>query len=121
MTEHNPYPAQVADLITDGMAALGDGLTHDPGAVRDKFLAESRAKLAAAQAVATLAHAHETRTAALVALAALDPSKVEQAGPLPQEAYLAAAYALGMADDDDAPAEVHGENDPADADFGDLK
>jgi hypothetical protein len=100
MTEHNPYPAQVADLISQAFATLGEGLERETQPERDEFLEEARSKRAAAQAVATLAHAHETRILALATLAGLDPVKVEAAGPLPQEAFAAAAVALGLVEGD---------------------
>lgn len=100
MTEHNPYPAQVADLITAAMDNLGTALTLENADSREEYLARSTAKLAAAQAVATLAHAHETRVLALATLAGLDPVKVEASGPMPQEAYTAAAVALGLVEED---------------------
>lgn len=129
MTENNPYPAQVADLITAAVASLADALTKDPGPAREALMAEAYARSQVAQALATLAHAHETRVLALATLAGLDPRAVHQAGALPIEAYTAAGRALGMIED--APA-VEAEalealrrkltgRDPADADLGDLK
>lgn len=133
MTEQNPYPAQVADLVSQAFAALGAGFALEPGDDRDNHLAEAQAQLAAAQAIATLAHAHETRTLALVTLAGLDPVQVGEAGELPREALITAARALNLVDEDDAPAEddaaiermiadgLLASGDPADADLGDLK
>jgi hypothetical protein len=100
MTEHNPYPAQVADLITEAFQDLGTGLSNEHPGDRPYYLARATAKFSAAQAVATLAHAHETRVLALATLAGLDPVKVEAAGPLPQEAFAAAAVALGLVEED---------------------
>lgn len=127
MTEHNPYPAQVADLVTQAFSSLADGLARMPGDGREDHLAEANARFQAAQAIASLAHAHETRTLALATLAGLDPVKVEQAGPIPQEAYLAAAASLGLLfleEGQDATLEALraalAGDDPADADLGDF-
>lgn len=127
MTEHNPYPAQVADLVTNAFQSLGDGLASEHPADREHHLAEANARFQAAQAIASLAHAHETRTLALATLAGLDPVKVEQAGPIPQEAYLAAAASLGLLfleEGQDATLEALraalAGDDPADADLGDF-
>lgn len=133
MTEQNPYPAQVADLINQAFATLGEGLEREAQAERDEFLEEAKLRMAAAQAIAALAHAHETRALALATLAGLDPVQVDQAGDLPREALIAAARALSLVDEDDAPAEddaaiermiadgLLASGDPADADLGDLK
>ena len=100
MTEHNPYPAQVAELIEDAFKRLGNALAMSPGKRRNDMTLEAQLKVEAAQALATLAHAHETRVLALATLAGLDPVKVEASGPMPQEAYTAAAVALGLVEED---------------------
>jgi hypothetical protein len=127
MTNQEDYTERVADLVATAFDTMGEALAKPAGVARNGLTAKAQLQMEAAQAVATLAHARETRILALATLAGLDPVKVDQAGDLPREAYLAAAYALGLVDEGDQvdvealKRQLTGDHDPADADLGDLK
>lgn len=130
MTENNPqegYADKVADLVSTAFDNIGEALKQPAGAKRNGLTEKAKLQVAAAQVLSNLNLAHEVRIQTLATLAGLDPAAVKQAGALPQEAYTMAAYALGLIEDEPDQERIEalkrslmGENDPADADLGDL-
>jgi hypothetical protein len=127
MTKQENYSQRVADLIEQAFHCLGDGLAREPGDGREDFLEEAQLRMAAAQAIASLATARESRVRALLQLAALESVGGDAPEPLiAREAYAQAALMLGMVEDlDEMTMEqlrdlLTGDKDPADADLGDL-
>jgi len=127
MTQKN-YHEQTAELIESAFKDLGNAMSNTTTEERAGHTAIADLKIKAAQAVATLAHARETRVLAIATLAGLDPREVDQRGDLPREAYAAAAVALGLVEDQGADGDLSmeelrealGAEDPADKDMGDL-
>lgn len=123
MTEQNPYPAQVADLI----AGAFERFDANTDALEVPDVERAVLQMQAAQAIATLALASETRIQSFITLAGLKAVGGEAPNPeIARQAYTAAAIALGLvdgepdqADIDDLMAALRGD-DPADKDLGDL-
>jgi hypothetical protein len=131
MTENNPqedYAGKVADLVSTAFDTMGEALKQPAGAKRNGLTDKAKLQVAAAQVLSNLNTAREIRIQTFAILAGLDPAAVQQAGELPREAYTAAAWALGLVEDGEDQERIEslrrslmGENDPADADLGDLK
>lgn len=128
MTKQEDYPAQVAALIEQAFHNLGNGLVEEHGKARSNFFAEANLQVEAAKAIATLNAARETRLQTLVDLATAVPADGSPVNSdLVQEAYTAAAYGLGLIQeepDQERIEEIRRAlqlDDPADADLGDLK
>lgn len=119
--KENDYPAQTAEMIERAFDDLRDGTAAE--------IASGR--LLAAQAIATLGAARETRIQSLLMVATAAPADGRSLNPeLTEAAYGAALTMLGLVDEEppmDLTAErleylrsVGLDNDPADADLGDL-
>lgn len=131
MTQRDNYEEQVADLVSVAFDNLGDALKQPAGAHRNALTAKAQLQVEAAQVLATLNLARESRVRALLDVAAIetvggDPVSTAVA----REAYATAVIALGLVEDEDANKMTTEQlmealgfdgNDPADADLGDLK
>ena len=131
MTQPDNYEERVADLVSAAFDTLGEALKNPAGAVRNGLTAKAQLQVEAAQVLAILNLARESRVRALLDVAAIGEVAGEPVAPVvAREAYITAGLALGLIDEDEAPemtteelldALGHGGNDPADADLGDLK
>lgn len=128
MTKQEDYPAQVAELIEQSFKCLGNSMASTDPEERAAYAIQADIKVKAAQAISTLATARETRIQTLVGLATAVPADGSPVNPdLVQEAYTAAAYGLGLIQeepDQERIEEIRRAlqlDDPADADLGDLK
>ena len=126
MTDSKSYEDQVADLVSVAFDTLGEALKHPAGAARNGLTTKAQLQVEAAQVLATLNLARESRIRALLDIASIDKVAGDPVDPaLAREAYVTAAIALGLVADEDAAgmttAELLAALGHGDDDLGDLK
>lgn len=130
MTQPDNYEERVADLVSVAFDNLGEALKQPAGAHRNALAAKAQLQVDAAQVLATLNLARESRVRALLDVAAMATVGGEPVTPeVAREAYATAVIALGLVEDEDAAGMTTEQlmgalgyegKDPADADLGDL-
>lgn len=118
---------QVADLIKQAFSEAANEVVTSPHGPPPPT-SVTLLRIHAAQAIATLELARETKIQNLILLAGLESVAGTAPNPeIAQEAYTAAVMALGLAEDPEDGmtseqfADLFADDDPADADLGDLK